>query len=221
MASAELQAGAPGLAWYTDNILFGEQWERPELSKRDRSIVTVSALISRAYTVQLTSHLNRALAHGVLPSEIVEIVTHLAFYAGWPCAMQAFGVMQQVFADRGVGPGQVAQSIGSAPPPNEPERMGTAQHVGAAMQDFTDRVLLGDLWRRAELAARDRSLVTIAAVVAQGQQEQLPAQVQFGLSNGLTEGEVTEAVSHLAFYAGWPRASSAMAVLRGLFSAGA
>ena len=217
VAPAEIQAGAPGLAWYTDEILFGEQWERPELSKRDRSIVTVSALISRAYTGQLTGHFNRALTHGVRPSEIVEIVTHLAFYAGWPCAMQAFGVMQQVFAARGVGPEQVVQSLGNAPPAGQPAQAAAAPGARTAMQDFTDRVLLGDLWRRSELAVRDRSLVTICAVVAQGQHEQLPAEVNRGLANGLSKDETREAISHLAFYAGWPRATTAMAVVRNLF----
>jgi 4-carboxymuconolactone decarboxylase len=218
VAPAEIQTGAPGLAWYTDNILFGEQWERPELSKRDRSIVTVAALISRAYTGQLTGHFNRALAHGVLPAEILEIITHLAFYAGWPCAMQAFGVMQQVFAARGIGPEQVTQSIGNAA--CAAAQASGAQGVATAMQDFTDRVLLGDLWRRSELAARDRSLVTICAVIAQGQHEQLPAQVKLGLENGLNKSEIREAISHLAFYAGWPRATSAMDVVGNLFGDG-
>ena len=88
---------APKLADLTDEVLFGDVWERAGLSKRDRSIVTVSALIANGNTEQLTSHLNRAIQNGVTESEIAEMIIHLAFYAGWPRAMSAVRVAREVF----------------------------------------------------------------------------------------------------------------------------
>jgi 4-carboxymuconolactone decarboxylase len=88
---------APKLAELTDNVLFGDVWERPDLSKRDRSLVTVSALIALNRPDQLRSHLIRARDNGVTQDEVVEAITHLAFYAGWPNAVTAVGVAKEVF----------------------------------------------------------------------------------------------------------------------------
>jgi 4-carboxymuconolactone decarboxylase len=76
----------PKLAELTDNVLYGDVWERPELSKRDRSLVTVAALIAMNRPDQLRSHLVRARENGVAQEELIETITHLAFYAGWPNA---------------------------------------------------------------------------------------------------------------------------------------
>jgi 4-carboxymuconolactone decarboxylase len=88
---------APKLAELTDNVLFGDVWERPGLSKRDRSLVTVSALIALNRPDQLRSHLIRARENGVTQDEVVEAITHLAFYSGWPNAVSAVGVAREVF----------------------------------------------------------------------------------------------------------------------------
>ncbi|MCX6023629.1 MAG: carboxymuconolactone decarboxylase family protein [Chloroflexi bacterium] len=88
---------APKLASLTDEVLFGDVWERPGLSKRARSLITVTALIALNRAEQLPGHLNRALANGVTKDEIVEAITHLAFYAGWPNAMTAVGIARKVF----------------------------------------------------------------------------------------------------------------------------
>lgn len=88
---------APKLAELTDNVLFADVWERPGLSKRDRSLVTVSALIALNRPDQLRSHLMRARDNGVTQEEVVEAITHLAFYAGWPNAVTAVGVAKEVF----------------------------------------------------------------------------------------------------------------------------
>ncbi|MDQ8732097.1 carboxymuconolactone decarboxylase family protein [Bradyrhizobium sp. LHD-71] len=79
----------PALVQYTDDVVYGDLWERPGLSKRDRSLVTVAALIATYRPEQLTSHLDRAIKNGVTREEIAEVITHLAFYAGWPSAMSA------------------------------------------------------------------------------------------------------------------------------------
>ena len=88
---------APKLAELTDNVLFGDVWARPGLSQRDRSLVTVSALIAMNRPDQLRSHMARARQNGVTEEEIVETITHLAFYAGWPNAISAVGVAREVF----------------------------------------------------------------------------------------------------------------------------
>ncbi len=88
---------APKLAELTDNVLYGDVWERPELSKRDRSLVTVAALIAMNRPDQLRSHLVKARENGLKQDEIIETITHLAFYAGWPNAVTAIGVAKEVF----------------------------------------------------------------------------------------------------------------------------
>ena len=90
---------APKFAEVTDEVLFGDVWERPGLSVRDRSILTVTTLIVLYRTNELPYHLRRALDNGVTREEMVEIITHLAFYAGWPVANTAVNVARQVFAD--------------------------------------------------------------------------------------------------------------------------
>lgn len=80
---------APGLADLTDDVLFGQIWERPGLSKRDRSLITCAALIATGKTEQMGGHFPRALANGVTRAELIEMITHLAFYGGWPNAVSA------------------------------------------------------------------------------------------------------------------------------------
>lgn len=88
---------APKLAQLTDDVLFGDVWARPGLSPRDRSIATVSALIAMNRPDQLRSHMARARNNGVTEGELIETITHLAFYAGWPNAVTAIGVAREVF----------------------------------------------------------------------------------------------------------------------------
>jgi 4-carboxymuconolactone decarboxylase len=91
---------APALAAITDDVLFGDIWERPELSPRDRSLVTIAALIALYRTNELPFHLKRALENGVTREEIAETITHLAFYAGWPAASAAIGIARRVFEEK-------------------------------------------------------------------------------------------------------------------------
>jgi len=89
---------APALADLTDRVLFGEVWERPQLSKRDRSLVTVAALVAMNRPDQLRFHLGYAVQNGVKKEELIEVITHLAFYSGWPNAMSALMVAKEVFS---------------------------------------------------------------------------------------------------------------------------
>ena len=89
---------APKLVSLTDDVLFDEVWERPELGPRDRSLITVASLITGGNTEQLRSHLQRAKDNGLSETELKEAIIHLAFYAGWPRAMSAIGIAKDVFS---------------------------------------------------------------------------------------------------------------------------
>lgn len=88
---------APAFVKYTDEVLFGDLWRREELSLRDRSIITISALIAGQHVDQLEYHINLAKENGVKEYEIIETITHLAFYVGWPRAASAFQIAKKVF----------------------------------------------------------------------------------------------------------------------------
>ena len=90
---------APKLAQLTDDVLFGDVWARPELARRDRSLVTVAALVTAGGTEQLVSHLRLAKQNGLSQTELIEAIVHLAFYAGWPKAMSAAAVAKRVSAE--------------------------------------------------------------------------------------------------------------------------
>ena len=222
IAPPDVYVVAPGLGDYTDNLLFGDVWLRKELAPRDRSIVTVSALIASGRIAQVGGHVSRALDNGVTPGEIGEIITHLAFYSGWPNAISTVQATKGVFDRRGIG--EVEASTAEPLELNaaaEAARAATVDDAVApaapALAAYTNRVLFGDLWRRPGLSGRDRSLVTIAALLASGDVDQLPFHVKQGLDNGLTQTEVAEVPTHLTFYAGWPKAMAAMPALRAAF----
>ena len=92
---------APKLVQLSNDVLFGDVWEQPGLSKRDRSLITVAALVALYRTNELPFHLKRAVENGVTKDELAEVITHLAFYSGWPTAFTATRIAQEVFADAG------------------------------------------------------------------------------------------------------------------------
>ena len=96
-AREAIRGTVPKLAEISDTLIYGEVWERPGLSRRDRSLITVAALLALGRENQLEGHLGRALSNGVTKDEISELITHLAFYAGWPVAMTAALVAKEVF----------------------------------------------------------------------------------------------------------------------------
>ncbi|CAG4916957.1 carboxymuconolactone decarboxylase family protein [Paraburkholderia saeva] len=91
---------APALADYTDRVLFDDVWQRPGLSPRERSLVTVASLVALYRTNELPYHLGRALDNGITRDELIETITHLAFYSGWPTASTALGIARRVFEER-------------------------------------------------------------------------------------------------------------------------
>ena len=97
-----MQEVSPKLAELTADMLFGDVWERPELSKRDRSLITVANLVALYRTDQLRGHIGRALDNGVTKEEISEVILHTTFYAGWPVGANAVQVAKEVFDERGI-----------------------------------------------------------------------------------------------------------------------
>src|SRR3954463_13586608 len=110
---------APALEVYTKNRLIGDVWKRPGLAPRDRSIVTLAALIARNQTIEMPYHFNLALDNGVKPREISEVITHLAFYSGWANAMAAVAAAKDVFAERKIGTDQRPAASGLRLPLDE------------------------------------------------------------------------------------------------------
>ncbi len=216
------QKVAPGLAALTDDVLFGDVWRRPELSPRDRSLVTISVLIATGKTAQLAGHLGRALTNGVQPTEASGLLAHLAIYCGWPSAVSALEVYEQVYTARKVDPAALRSVTPRFPSPSSDAARAKAvnDEFGAVAPKFaqlTNNVVFDDLWRRSDLSLRDRSLVTIAALAAMGDDDQLDFYLRRGLESGLSRAQITEALTHLGFYAGWPKATKALsAVTRSL-----
>ena len=222
--SQDISMVAPALEKYTNDTLLGEVWKRPGLAARDRSIVTLAALVARNQTVEMAFYVNRALDSGVKSAEISEVITHLAFYAGRANAVSAASVVKAVFAARKIGPEQLPPASPMLLPLNEAAEADRAKRVGdqfgamfPGVTQYTTDVLFRDLWLRPDLAPRDRSLVTISALVASGKVAQLTGHITIGMNNGLTQPEIAEAITHLAFYVGWPNVFSAMPVAKDVF----
>lgn len=210
---------APALADYTDDLLFGDVWKRPGLSPRDRSLVTMTTLIATGKSAQLGEHLELALDNGLTPAEIGGVITHLAFYSGWPNAVSAVSVAEEVFRKRGIPESALhpAKTSLAPEPANDGARAQTVERtvtpISPSLAQLTNGPLFSDLWRRSDLKPRDRSLVTVIALTANGDADQLGFHLQRGIENGLTKAELGEAMAHLAFYAGWPKAFSGVAAL--------
>jgi 4-carboxymuconolactone decarboxylase len=157
----DIQMVAPALDKYTQDRLLGEVWKRPGLSPRDRSIVTVAALIARNQTDALADHLKLALNHGVKPAELSEIITHLAFYSGWANAISAIAIAKDVFAEHNIGPDQLPAASPALLPLNEAAEADRAKRVNdqfgtmfPGVVQYTTDVLFRDLWLRPDLAPR-------------------------------------------------------------------
>jgi 4-carboxymuconolactone decarboxylase len=216
----DVRSVAPALERYTQGAL-ADLWKRPGLSARDRSLITISVVIARSQTTELASHLDRALDNGVRPSEISEVITHLAFYSGWTNAMSAIAVAKDVFRARGIGADQLPPAGGPLLPidaASEAQRAAFVEKsvgpVAPGVVQYTSDPLFHDVWLRPALAPRDRSLVTVSALIASGQVAQLSAHLNRAMDNGLTKAEASEALTHLLFYAGWPNVFSAVPVAK-------
>ncbi|WP_250495074.1 carboxymuconolactone decarboxylase family protein [Caballeronia sp. GAWG1-1] len=214
-------AVSPVLEHYTTDVVLGNLWKRPQLSTRDRSVVTLSVLIARSQATELPFYLDVALDSGLNPSEISEIITHLAFYTGWANATAAIKVTSDVFKRRGITSAQLPLASVELLPLDEAaeaEREVVVQHnfgaVSPGVVQFTRDTLFNDLWLRPGLAPRDRSLATVSALVATGQVGQLTYHLNRAMDNGLTKTQASEVMTQLAFYAGWPSVFTALPVVK-------
>jgi 4-carboxymuconolactone decarboxylase len=185
---------SPALERYTSEVVLGDLWTRPQLS---------------------------ALDSGVKPGEISEIITHLAFYSGWANASSAVKVTNAVFERRGITAAQLPPAIGALLPLDQAAEAqpdsAVAQNfdaVAPGVVQFTRDALFLDLWLRPGLAPRDRSLVTVSALVAAGQVAQLTYHLNRAMDNGLTKEQASEVMTQLAFYTGWPNVFTALPVVK-------
>jgi 4-carboxymuconolactone decarboxylase len=221
----EVRAVSPALARYTTEGLLGDVWARPELSTRDRCIVTVAALVAKAQTTLQCAYFEKALDNGVTPGELSEIVTHLAFYTGWGNALAAVAPLKAVFDARGVHQDTLPVASPTLLPldeVNESKRATTVQglfgEVAPGVVQYTTDFLFRDLWLRPGLAPRDRSLVTVSALTATTQVAQITFHLNRAMDNGLTKAEASEVFTHLAFYTGWPAVMSALPIVKDVFA---
>ena len=220
----DVRSVSPALEQYTKGPLLEDLWKRPELAPRDRSIVTVSAFIARIQTIEMPFHFAFALDNGVKPAELSEIITHLAFYAGWANAMSALAVARDIFHQRGISLDQLPPAKEELLPINEEAEKQRASKVSSnfgvvspgLVQNTTD-LLFRDLWLRPALAPRDRSLVTVSALIANNQTAQITYHLSRAMDSGLTQMQASEVLTHIAFYAGWPCAFSALPVVKDVF----
>jgi 4-carboxymuconolactone decarboxylase len=220
----EIRAVSPALGRYMKVTLQGDLWNRTGLTPRDRSLVTLAALVARNQVVELPRQLNLALDNGVKPSEVSEVITHLAFYSGWANAMSAVGVAKVVFDERGIKAEELPAASGNLLSLDEAAEAKRATQVknnfgsvAPGVVQYTTDVLFRDLWLRPALTPRDRSLVTVSALIATGQVVQITYHLNRAMDNGLTQEQAAEVLTQLAFYAGWPNVFSALPVAKEVF----
>jgi len=217
---------SPTLSKYSVDTLTNEVWARPGLSMHDRCIVTVSCLIARNLSVGFPHYFNKALDNGVTPGELSEIITHLAFYSGWANAISAVAAASQIFAERGISPAQLPsidplkldkETILPGDDYREGFINGNIAPMSAGFAKYTNEVLYGQVWLRAGLLPKSRSLATICAMIAAGDTQFLGLYMGRGVQHGITKEEMGEVLAQLAFYAGWPKLVSATLVVKEVY----
>jgi 4-carboxymuconolactone decarboxylase len=224
IALNNIRAVSPVMARHTKEYLVGDLWQRQELNARDRSLITVASLISRGQPAELKSQVALALDNGVTPTELSELISQLSFYCGWGNASTAVLITQEVFTLRGVSDEQLPEASVELLPLDEAVEARRVIAVDEAignvfptLAQYTTDILFKDLWLRPGLAPRDRSLVTVAALITAGQAPQIVFHLNKAMDNGLTQEQAVEVITHLAFYAGWPNAMSAAGIAKEIF----
>jgi len=220
-----------------DHVL-GNLWSRPQLSRRDRSLIVVAFLATIGAGEELHSHVRGALNHGLSRAEVEEIILQIAGYAGFPMAMQASRILDEVFCAVDKSDHQPAR--GEAAPKDDPARWEDATDVLSTL--FAGRTssdpanaranivaslggvgelafdwAFGELWARTELSRRDRSLVTVAILAIQARAEELAIHIPGALNHGVTRTEVEEVMVQLTVYGGFPRGVEGMRSARSVF----
>lgn len=207
---------APYLGEIRNTVLYGDIWERPQLSPRDRSLVTVAVTQALYATNELRLHMGRALDNGVTQTEIAELIAHVLWYSGFPTGVNATRVATEVFAERGLPATPPGTSPRESRMDDEPLFPG-ALPATPYVRDLLDQVLYAETWERPELSPRDRSVVTVAVVTALYRTSEVRAHVGRALNNGVTQEEISEIITHVTFYAGFPTGVNASRVAAEVF----
>lgn len=218
----------------------GEVWAREGLSRRDRSVVVISALVALAREVELAQHVGGGLNHGLTRTEIDEIMVQLGVYVGLPFALTGAQVAARVFADlddadtrqdeptpaivrddaarRAAGLDVLTTLLGDP----DLDKARTEQQIleqqgdmGALVMDYA----FGDVWSRPQLSRRDRSLVVISALTAINQTHELEIHLAGALNHGVTASEIEEVMITMVIYGGFPRAIDGMLLARKVLAA--
>jgi 4-carboxymuconolactone decarboxylase len=234
--SMERKMGALGTFAFT---AVGEMWNRPQLSRRDRSLMIISVLAAQARDEELELHTGVGLLHGLKRSEIEEINLHIAAYVGFPAAMAASRHMDAAFceaegvdriegrepadrlsnAERLERASDVRRSLTGGRADSDPEADLAAMKENLGdVGDWAMLYAFGEIWSRPELSRRDRSLVVIAVLAALGQDSELAFHVPAGLNHGLTRVEIEEIMTHLCLYVGFPRAVDGIRAAKAAFA---
>ena len=210
---------APEFARYNDDILFGEVWSRNDiLSLHDRSIVTICALVgSGILDSSLKFHIANAKKNGVTRDEMVEIITQLGFYAGWPKAWAVFPMAKEIYGEDASN-AQIWDDVGK-----KITQTAGRTYLGDFAPEFArynDDILFGEVWSRNNiLSLHDRSIVTVSTLVGAGIfTDALKHHIQNAKNNGVTQAEMVEIITQLAFYAGWPKAWAVFPVAKEIYS---
>ena len=205
----DLYAGSPYLRELRDSLVYGEIWERPYLSKRDRSLITF-AVLQALTREELAIHIPRGLENGLTPEEISEIILHVTFYAGWPTGVQASLTAAAAFEERGLALGDLPRAPALEAAVTTPGGLSDAYAAVPRLGALRNSLLYGDIWERPLLSKRDRSLMTVAVNQALYVTNELRLHIDRALDqNGVTPQELSEVVLHVTFYAGWPAAVNA------------
>ncbi len=209
LPAPDLYAGSPYLRELRNSIVYGEIWERPYLSKRDRSLITIAVLQALARE-ELAIHIPRGLDNGLTPEEISEIVLHVTFYAGWPTGVQASLTAAEAFEARGLTLGDLPRAPAPETEVTTPGGLSDAYAAVPRLGALRNSLLYGNIWERPLLSKRDRSLITVAVNQALYVTNELRLHIDRALDqNGVTPQELSEVILHVTFYAGWPAAVNA------------
>ena len=218
LPSPDLYAGSPYLRELRNSLVYGEIWERPQLSKRDRSLITI-AVLQALTREELAIHIPRGLENGLTPEEISEIILHVTFYAGWPTGVQASLTAAEAFEARGLSLGELPRASAESEA-STPSSLSDLYAAVPRLGELRNSLLYGDIWERPLLSKRDRSLITIAVLQALYVTNELRLHIDRALDdNGVTPQEISEVILHVTFYAGWPAAVNAGRLATAAFNA--
>jgi 4-carboxymuconolactone decarboxylase len=227
----------PIAAFSIDHVL-GDIWSRPGLSRRDRSLISVAALTCLGCQVELRTHLAGALHHGATVDEIEELMLHVCGYAGYPRALEGMRTALALFSERDDVPrplprpaaeaksdeqrrddgAEVFKRIMGWEAPNDIVAQTLEEQLGA-LGKFAIAHLMGEIWARPQLCLRDRSLVTLTALISLSKISELRFHVPAALRNGLSRDEIEEIILQLSLYVGYPTAVEAKHMSREIFTA--